>query len=125
METSSRVICAKPFGAASGSRGRDRPKRRSGGALARLPGHPRRLHSLRALTAVQARGTLMDLDRANYAIVAEAASTNDAEVLQIEPRSGSVIFSAIRRYLAGLSGSRKRTGSLESHPKAFAASRRR
>ena len=46
------------------------------------------LHTFSAVTAAVARGTFMDVQRANFGIVAEAVAANYAEVLQIKPALG-------------------------------------
>ena len=46
------------------------------------------LRAFRGVAATQARGTFMDVDRANFAIVAETVSANYADVLQTRPVIG-------------------------------------
>jgi len=52
------------------------------------------LRSFDGLVASQARGTFMDIDRANFGIVAETVSTNYAAVLQVQPALGRWFSSA-------------------------------
>jgi predicted permease len=46
------------------------------------------LHAFSGVVASQARGTFMDVDRANFVIVAETVSANYAEILQVQPALG-------------------------------------
>ena len=46
------------------------------------------LHTFTGVTASEARGTFMDVERANFGIVAEAVSANYADVLQVKPALG-------------------------------------
>jgi hypothetical protein len=46
------------------------------------------LDAFSGVTASQARGTFMDVERTNFGIVAETVSTNYAEVLQVRPILG-------------------------------------
>jgi predicted permease len=52
------------------------------------------LRSFRGVAASQARGTFMDVERANFAIVAETVSANYADVLQIRPALGRWFLAA-------------------------------
>src|SRR2546421_129940 len=46
------------------------------------------LHTFSGLTAAVPRGTFMDVERANFGIVAEAVSANYADVLQVKTALG-------------------------------------
>jgi hypothetical protein len=52
------------------------------------------LRSFRGVAASQARGTFMDVERANFSIVAETVSANYADVLQIRPALGRWFLAA-------------------------------
>jgi hypothetical protein len=53
------------------------------------------LRSFSGITASQARDTFMDVECANFVIVAEAVSTNYADVLQVRPR----LVGGLRRWM--------------------------